>query len=81
MIHDRMRDGWGQHYGHFRRGGKKSYEQGAEGPLVVHMSSMCHLSWRIAQGGHLCFSIGPKITKLVEDIEYIFLYLLRVRFH
>ena len=27
--------------------------------------------WQIGQGGHLFFSIGPKNTNLVEDIEIL----------
>ena len=33
--------------------------------------------WRIGQGGHLVFPIGPKNTNLVEDVEI----LLPVKFH
>ena len=36
---------------------------------------MCNRSWRNRRlwGRHLCFSIGPKITKLLKEIEYLFL--------
>ena len=27
--------------------------------------------WRIGQGGHLVFPIGPKNTNLVEDVEIL----------
>ena len=40
-----------------------------KGPHIVHLSTMCHLFWRIGQGGHLVFPISPKYTNLVEDVE------------
>ena len=42
-----------------------------KGPHIVHLSTMCHLFWRIGKGGHLVFPIGPKNTNLVEDVEIL----------
>ena len=42
-----------------------------KGPHIVHLSTMCHLFWRIGQGSHFVFPIGPKNTNLVEDVEIL----------
>ena len=44
--------------------------QDNKGP-TGHPSTNSHISWWNGQGGYLCISIGLKITKLVEDIEYL----------
>ena len=49
----------------------------SKGPHIEHPSTMCQLMWRIHQGGYFVFSIGQKIIKLKEDIEYLHF----VKFH
>ena len=44
-----------------------------KGPHNVHLSTMCHLFWRIGQGGHFYLLFGPKNTNLmIEDVEILF---------
>ena len=43
-----------------------------KGPHIVHWVQ-CAIFWRIGQGGHPVFPIGPKNTNLVEDVELFLL--------
>ena len=42
-----------------------------KGQHNVHLSTMCHLFWRIGQGGHFYLLLGPKNTNFVEDVEIL----------
>ena len=49
---------------------RNNANKGPKWPHIVHLSTVCHLCWRIDQGGHLVFPISPKkAQEFVEDVK------------
>ena len=48
---------------------KEKYNKRPKGPHIVHLSTMCHLFGGLARVAIFFFSIIPKNTNLVEDVE------------